>query len=176
MSEYSDEKRKEIADKVKEWIAEFSKSEHFNELTYGQKHESGFIIDTFTELMYSYHGLTPEEWDEDGVEECCLYTLPRKIATDIFYYKSLATVLSVFFAFLSEKNILKNAPKLIRRLRKIDKQIVRNAQDPNNWGMGKSLVMSARNAGVDITNKTEMDSFINIYNKQLAKKQKGTSK
>lgn len=36
---------------------------------------------SFTEYMY-YYGLSPEEWNEDGLEECCLYTLPRKVTAD----------------------------------------------------------------------------------------------
>ena len=51
-------------------------------MTEEQKKESEFVVMTFTKYMYSYYGLSPEEWDEDGLEECCLYTLPRKVTAD----------------------------------------------------------------------------------------------
>jgi len=84
---------------------EFSGSKYFEELTEEQKQESEFVFVSFTEYMYAYHGLSPEEWDEDGLEECCLYTLPRKITADKSYFESIAPVLSAFFAFLNEKKL-----------------------------------------------------------------------
>jgi len=177
VEEYSDEELEEILDRVYEWGVEFSKSKYFEELTEEQKWESKFVIMSFTELMYSYHGLSPEEWDEDRLEECCLYTLPRKVTADESYFESIAPVLSAFFAFLSEKNLLKNTSKLIRKLKKIDRQIVRNARDPRNWGPAKSFVMAAKDAGVDITNEEEMQKFMVFYNlQQLAKLERDKSK
>jgi len=177
VEEYSDEKLEEILDKVYEWGIEFSRSKYFEELTEEQKRESEFVVMSFTELMYSYHGLSPEEWDEDRLEECCLYTLPRKVTADESYFESIAPVLSAFFAFLSEKNLLKNTSKLIRKVKKIDRQIVRNARDPRYWGIAKSFVMAAKDAGVDITNKEEMQKFMVFYNlQQLAKLERDKSK
>jgi len=177
VEEYSDEKLEEILDGVYEWGVEFSRSKYFEELTEEQKQESEFVVMSFTEYMYSYHGLSPEKWDEDGLEECCLYTLPRKIVANESYYDSIAPVLSAFFAFLSEKNLLKNASKLIRKVKKIDRQIVRNARDPRNWGIAKSFLMAAKDAGVDVTNEKEMQKFMAFYNKQqLAKLERDKSK
>ena len=177
VEEYSDEKREEILDMVYEWGVEFSRSKYFDELTEEQKQESEFVVMSFTEYMYSYHGLSPEEWDEDGLKECCLYTLPRKITADESYFESIAPVLSAFFAFLSEKNLLKNASQLIRKVKKIDRQIVRNARNPRNWGIAKSFAMAAKDAGFDITNEEEMRKFITLYNmQQLTKLERAKSK
>ena len=166
VEEYSDKKLEEICDKVYKWGVEFSESKYFEELTEEQKQESEFVITSFAEYMYSYHGLSPKEWDEDGLKECCLYTLPRKITADESYFKSIAPVLSAFFAFLGEKNLLKNTSQLIRKVKKIDKQIVRNAKDPKNWGIAKTFAMAAKDAGVDITNEKEMQKFMALYNMQ----------
>ncbi len=89
MVEYSDEELDEILDRVHQWGVEFSKSKYFEELTEKQKQDSKFVIMSFTEYMYSYHGLSPEEWNEDEVEKCCLYTLPRKISADETYFESI---------------------------------------------------------------------------------------
>jgi uncharacterized protein YchJ len=177
VEEYSDKELKEILDKVHKWGIEFSKSKYFEGLTEEQKQESEFVIRSFTEYMYTYHGLSPEEWDEDGLKECCLSTLPRKISAEESYYKSIAPVLSAFFAFLNEKNLLKNASQLIKKVKNIDTQIVRNARDPRNWGMAKSFVMAATGMGVDVTKEEEMLKFIALYNlQQLAKLERGGSK
>jgi len=166
VEEYSDEELENILDKVYKWGVEFSESKYFEELTEEQKQESEFVVMSFTEYMYSYHGLSPEGWDEDWLEECCLYILPRKITADESYYESIAPVLSAFFIFLGEKNLLKNTSQLIRSVKKIDKQIIKNARDPRNWGMAKSFAMAAKDAGVDITNEREMKKFMALYNLQ----------
>ena len=172
MEEYSDEKLEEILDKVYEWYVKFSKSRYFEELTEEQKQESESVIMCVTEFMYSYHGLPPDQWDEDTLEECCLYTLPRKVTAEDSFFESIAPVLSAFFTFLNENNIL-NLSHLIGGIKEIHKQIVINAKDPRNWGMAKSFVMAAKAAGVDITNEEEMRKFITLYNlQQLAKARK----
>lgn len=122
--------------------------------------------------MYSYHGLPPEEWNENGLEDCCLDTLPRKITADESYW-SIAPVLSAFFNFLGEKELLRNASNLAKKVKKIDRQIVKNASDPSRWGMAKSMLMAARKAGVNIENETELNKFMHLYNlQQLAELKK----
>jgi hypothetical protein len=146
---------------------EFSESEYYGRLTDEQKMESEFVVMSFVEYMYTYHDLKPLEWDEKGVEDCCLYTLPRKISAGESYFKAVAPVLSAFFDFLGEKGLLSNAADLARRVREIDGEIVENASNPRNWGMAKSLVMAAIDAGVDITSEKEMNNFIRMYNLQM---------
>lgn len=164
VGEYSDKKLEKILNRVHEWGYNFSKSSKFQKLTEEQKDNSRFIIESFTEYMYSYHDLIPEEWNEVDIEECCLDTLPRKISADDSYFKALSPVLSAFFSFLEEKDFLKNGYQLANRLRKITNQIVQEASDPRKWGMAKSLVMSATEAGVDVTNQKEMDKFVALLN------------
>ncbi len=131
---------------------------------------------TFAQYMYSYHGLTPNEWNESELEECCLNTLPRKITEDESYYRSIAPVLSAFFNFLGEKGLLRNASNLAKKVKKIDKQIVKNASDPSRWGMAKSMLMAAIKAGVDIENEKELNKFIQLYNLQQLTKLKKDEK
>jgi hypothetical protein len=114
--------------------------------------------------MYSYHGLSPEEWDEDELEECCLDILPRKISADESYFKSIAPVLSAFFAFVEEKGLLRNGLNLAEKVKEIDEQIIENASDSKNWGPAKSFVMAAKDARVDITNEKEMNFFMLAHN------------
>jgi len=168
--EYSDEELEEILNKVHEWSVAFSESNYFEELTEEQRQESEAVVMFFTEYMYSYEGLSPEEWDEEGLEECCLDALPRKTSAGEPYFRSIAPVLSAFFSFVEEKRLLRNASNLARSVKRIDKQIVKNASDPKNWGSAKSFVMAAKGAGVDITNEEEMNNFMALYNlQQLAK-------
>jgi len=173
VEEYSDDELKKILDETYKWFKAFSESKYFQDLTEEQKQESEFIVMTFTQYMYSYYLLIPEEWDENGLEECCLDTLPRKITADESYYRSIAPVLSSFFKFSGEKGFLKNASNLARKVNKIGKQIVKNSSDSSTWGMGKTMLMAAKKAGVDIENEDEIKKFMYIFNqKQLANTKK----
>ena len=162
--EYSDEEMERIQGQVHEWVAEFSRSKHFDQLSEDQKQESEFIMETFSEFMYSHHGLSPHKWNAEELEKCCLETLPRKVSTDEIYFQSIAPVLCAFFAFAEERNLLKNAATLAKRVRAIDKQIVKNASDPEHWGISKSLVRAAEDAGVDVMDEDKLHQFITRYN------------
>ena len=162
--DYSDKEMERIQGQMHKWVAEFSKSKHFDQLSEDQKQESEFIMETSSEFMYSYHGLSPHEWNASELEECCLETLPRKVSTDEIYFQSMAPVLCAFFAFAEQRNLLKNAATLAKRVRAIDKQIVKNASNPEHWGISKSLVRAAEDAGVDVMDEDELHQFITRYN------------
>ena len=100
--EYSDEELEQILERVHEWGREWSESKYFQDLDDDQKEEAEFVVGSFGEYMYSYHGLTPEEWDEETLEECCLDTLARKISAEEAYYSAMAPVLSSYLTFLAE--------------------------------------------------------------------------
>lgn len=174
--EFSDKEFNKIRNKVKKWYAEFSKSKYFDELTEGQKEEAEFIISLFAEFMYSYHLLFPEEWNKEALEDCCLYIFPRKVTGDDIVFESISPVLATFFLFLSENNIL-NISKLINPVKRIHKQIVKNAKDPQYWGIGKTFAMAAEAQGFDINNEKDMQKFALLYNlRQAAKLEKRKGK
>jgi hypothetical protein len=64
VEEYSDDELEKILDKTYEWGIDFSESKYFQDLTEEQKRESEFIVMTFTQYMYSYHLVSPEEWQK----------------------------------------------------------------------------------------------------------------
>ena len=66
--------------------------------------------------------------------------LSRKISADESYFRSIAPVLSAFFSSVEEKRLLRNASNLARRVKEIDKQIVKNASNPRTGGMQNRLL------------------------------------
>lgn len=163
-SEFSEKRLEEVLDQAWEWGVEFSKSEYFEELTDEQKRHSEFITQSFAEFMYSYYGLQPEEWGErtidGGLEECCTWVFPKRITADQSCFESIAPVLSAFFSFAGEKGLLNNASELVERVQDIEREIVENASNPKNWGLAKSFLMIAKEAGVDIEDEQELNDFL----------------
>jgi len=162
--EYSDEELEEIHDKIETWIKIFNASKYFKELTEEQQQESEFIISIFAENMYSYIGLTPRQWNESGLVECCLDVLPRKVTADDSFYRSIAPVLYVFFKFLGEKKLIRKASNIAKKIKEIEPQIMKNASDSSRWGFAKSMLMGARKSGVNLENENEVNRFIFLNN------------
>jgi len=149
------------------WIDEFELSTDFKSLTKTQKQDASSIADFFATCMYNYEGASPSVWDEDSLTSCCLNVLPAKISEGEQYFKNIEPVLSQFFIFLSKKNIISNGIKLSERIRKISKDMIKAAADPSNWGPAKTFVMSAIGAGVDLSDKVELEKYMKEYNSQI---------
>jgi len=159
--------REEILERAYAWGAEWSQTPAFEALSTEEKDEAEYVTQSFAEYMYTYHDVTPEEWNVQDMEACCLETLPRKISADENYFRAIAPVLASFFRFLGETGRLCNASKMADRIRNIAHQVVRESQDPRNWGFAKAFVMKAQAAGVDLTNEAEMNAFTARYNEQI---------
>jgi len=170
---YSDGELEKICNKVKKWYELFSNSKHFERLTPEQKKEAEFIITSVAQYMYSYDLLSPEEWDECSLEDCCANLLPRKVTADESFFRSVAPVLFAFFTFAGEEGLLKDSSALAKKVEQAHERIKRNAANPEYWGMAKSFLMAAKNAGVDIENEQELNGFVAFLNLQRSRQPKG---
>jgi hypothetical protein len=74
--------------------------------------------------MYNYFSLTPKEWNENAIEEICLYILPTKIPSNDSIFKIIAPILIKFCSFLSDKGIITNPINLQTKLFVIHDQIL----------------------------------------------------
>lgn len=165
--EYSDEKLDETVEQAVEYWKEFSTSEFFSGLAENEKEESRYIVESFADNMYSYNAVPVEKWNVRDMEDICTDVMPRKITADDDFFKTIAPVLSAFFQFLGTKGgIIQDAAGLVSRVRAIGPTIVKNARDPENWGMAKSLAMAAKNAGFDISDENDMGRAMMAYNAQ----------
>ncbi len=167
-AERSEEELDDIMEQVYGWGVAFSQSKRYEELTEEQKSESYAVVMSFADYSYSHLGLRPEEWSVTGLDECCMDTLPRTLCASESFFRSVAPVLSAFFTYLAERRLLRNASRLARKVARIDKQIVRAASDPRNWGVAKTVAMMAMESGVDVTDEQEMNAFITSLNLKQA--------
>lgn len=159
-SEYSDQEHEQIMDRVKEWYYEFEKSNFFLTLSSRHQESAGFIIHCFSEYMYSYQGAAPDKWNVGDMKEVCTEILPRKVTADNDTFEAMAPVLESFFLFLFQANRIPSAKKLAEKVISLSNIIVRNAANPSNWGMAKSMAMMAESEGVDFTDIGEMNKLL----------------
>lgn len=164
VEEYSEAQLEEILDQVREWGREFSESRYFEALTDEQKRESASIVMQFAEYMFSYFDSPPSDWNQRRVEECCVEVMPRKVTAGDSYFRSVAPVLVVFFAFLDTQGYLEQGDQLVETVQEIENDIIEQAADSDNWGMAKSWMMQAREDGVDLTDQEEIETYFSQIN------------
>ncbi len=150
-------------DKVCRWGDQFITTKYFEALTKEQKERAESVVLTFTEHAYRLYETPPEKWNEKLLEKLCLSNLPEMMVTDESYYRTMAPCLSAFFTFLAEKNLVKTALNLAKKVRELDEQIVQNGLTPDKWNVGKTIAMAAVDAGVDVGSKKEIDKFFKDF-------------
>ena len=165
--EFSEEERELLIEKIEAWGADFVSSDYFSPLSEEQKENASFVIQSFSDYMYSYQGVTPSDWNPSDLEEVCVEILPRKISAEADFYRSVTPVLLAFFAFLQTKGEIENANELCKRLSAIDAQMQASANDPRSWGPAKGFMMQALAAGVDPADRNQMNQFMAKYNEPL---------
>ena len=163
--EHDEDKTRGVMNK---WLEAFMESPAFDTLSEEQKDETGFIVSSFTNAMDTYVGEMPNEWSTGGVREVCLDVMPRKMTAETETFEAVGPILSTFFEFLHGEGLLNNGRELAQTARAIEKDIVGKAEDPRSWGMAKSFAMQAQRAGVDLSDKRQMNAFALEYNSRLA--------
>ena len=156
-----DDKLEDIVRVCDDWLVEFINSNHAKLLTAEQAWGSTYLIPSFVESMYKYYNLIPADWSEEALENYCLYVLPAKASADESFFKAITPVMFKFLNFLDDKNVIQNALELMLKLRDIQDEIVENGTNPKFWEENKSIAVEALQEGVDISDHSELDSFLN---------------
>jgi hypothetical protein len=152
-----------------EWGEGFCASQHFRNLSGDERLQSESIVGFFTDMMFSYLGLVPQEWDADAMKECCIHIFPEKMSEGPEFFRCVVPVLSAFFAYLDEHHLQKNAGALVREIKNLHERIMERSSNPDNWGMSKRFVMAARSDGIDIMNPKAVHKYIEAYNRKVLK-------
>jgi hypothetical protein len=152
-----------------QWGEGFCKSPHFLNLPEAERMESESIAGFFTDMMFNYLGVTPDEWDVPSMKECCVRYFPEKISEGPGFFRCIVPVLSAFFSYIAEQQLQKNAGAMALEITLLHDQIMERASDPGNWGMAKRFVMAARSDGIDVTDPKAFGKYLEAYNRKVLK-------
>jgi len=146
------------------WFGLFSKSPFFDQLDDTQKGNADFAIDVFINYLDGYIGTSLHDCDPGDAEEMCMDILPRKVSADDDFFKGLASLIATFFEFLeADGHIPEGNGKAVKNaLKGMDKKVLAASKDPQNWGMAKSMVMSAEAQGFDMGNEDDRNKFMQL--------------
>ena len=154
---------------TRKWIRHFQRSEYYYGLSKDSKYNSDFIIENFSSYMYQYEDKFPKEWDVESATEVFLNWIPNKVTGDKELFKSYGEVLPVFFEFLESRKYLKT--ELLQELiEEVKDELVEISQDSSGWGIAKSLMMGAKEIGIDLDNQEEMRKYIQSQPLKRSKK------
>ena len=171
---FAEDESAAIHHRVEEWYNAFAKSPAFAALTESQQNKAGAIANYFADHCHRHLDLAPAQWHCNAVRDCCLDILPCKVSAELSFFEAIAPVLGAFFRFLGDQSLHPKGHALAKTVEDIAEDIVRSAEDPDNWGMAKTLVMTAHEAGVNIGDQAEFNAFIAAYNIALASRFKSS--
>ncbi|MFA4876731.1 MAG: hypothetical protein WC586_04915 [Methanoregula sp.] len=150
-----------------DWGEGFCTSPHFLNLSENERLQSENVVGFFTDMMFNYFDLDPQEWNSYAMKECCVHFFPEKISEGPEFFQCVVPVLSAFFAYLNEQHLQKNAAAMVREIKNLHKRIVEQSSNPDHWGMAKRFVMAARSEGIDVTDSKAVRTFIEAYNQKV---------
>ena len=153
---------------VEAWWNDFEKSLLYKGLNDVQRAEGHNIVTALADFMHDFAGYKPAHWTEGALHEICVDIMPRKIMADEGFFAAVSPVLTAFFGCLADKGYQKNALGLARCVSAMGGDIMRSANNRDNWGHGKALLANAQQTGVDITNRASLQEFILRQNASLA--------
>ena len=58
---------------------------------------------------------------------------------------------------------------MAREIKNLHERIMERSSNPDNWGMAKRFVMTARVDGIDVTDAKAVHKYIEAYNRKVLK-------
>jgi hypothetical protein len=167
INEISAQNLDQILEQMCVWKDKFLHSPEFQVLSESEQDEASVIVLNLGEYMYSFQGLSPSEWQEEALENCCLEDFPAKMVAETAFFESLSGVLAAFFKFLSREKYLPQAASLSQTAVDCAAEIQLFSQDPARWSQEKFLIIRAALDGHDLEDLEDMDSFVHSYEEQF---------
>lgn len=167
--EFEGNQEQEMEQIKEQWIEEFYHSQYFEQQSDYQKENSNFIIGTFMDFMHNYEYVKPQEWEPLNIKEVCLNIAPRKITADSEVFENYGDVIQQYIRFLGSKQYITNWKELVITIKQIKSKIPKEADNPNNWGMAKSMMMGAQEQGFDMSNEDDIEKFMMLQQLEAMK-------
>ncbi len=142
------------------WVDEFTESTKFNALEESLKKDVAMAARSFVEHIYNHEFAIPEEWTPTNVKSVCLEIIPSSVTAEIEFFETYGKALIEFLKFLGEKKYIDNSVEIIVAVEQIKKQIPIEANNPDNWGNTKRMMMAIKESGIDLKDREAIDRYL----------------
>jgi hypothetical protein len=128
----------------------------------------GSWIDHLLYFGYAYESVTLPQMTQSNVEVIVTQIFPNKISLlDPAEANTTIPELMAFWQFLKREYQHPQAHRIIKFLKQLQPKFPRMMNDPQNFGIAKSFLMSGMAAGFDMTNEEEIEKFQQQHNQEL---------
>lgn len=166
-TEYDPEHERDACfEQVHGWLDAFADSPQYERLPQAERDLAADVITAFADTALGELGVSPADWDQEVVAECCLDIMPRKVSALRPFFAAISPVLSAFFEFLAGQKLLKHGQAMARAVGQLQNQIIAASEEDTGWGPAKALVMAAERAGCDMSDEKAFQRFIDDYNQR----------
>lgn len=158
---------------IPELIAAFTDSPEGQAYLQTQPDEDQYLgdwIGNFVYFGYAYLEITLPKIKERDAEQILLGLFPRKISlSNPDDADSIIPELIAFWQFLQREYQHRHAKKVLAFLHRIQPTFKQTMNDPQNFGIAKSFMMSGQAAGFDMTTPEGIEAYQQQYNQQIRK-------
>lgn len=146
-------------------LSELARSKSLQEFTADHRSEICADAGLMLEVAHNYYDLDhPEEWTPDFVEDYALGHLPRKFLGRPEDFERMGKNLVIFLWWLYEEELTDCGRLLIKTMQKAAPKMAAAAEDKGSWGLSKSLFSGALDQGVDLSDQSQLDAFVQNFN------------
>ncbi|MFH1453663.1 MAG: SEC-C metal-binding domain-containing protein [Armatimonadota bacterium] len=148
----------------KKYTKGFIASKYFIELPVNLQKTAKGDVEMFLNFLNNYENVNLENIRHCNVEFILTELFPRKVSAEPEKFRDFVPVLSAFFNYLKEDGIIKNADGIIKEIKKCEEAMVKNAANPEYYGMGKTMVMQMFKDNVDVNDQNAVERWIAEFN------------
>ena len=144
----------------------FSRSKEYMKLPVNLKEVTMYALELFIDFSYNYLGSRPEEISIDELEELLFDLFPRKLSYERESLIETLEVIKAFFIFMEMEGYHPDSKNLAHFIDKNQSEILKECENPDNFGVAKSIASFATKEGVDLSNENEIAQFIKQFNQR----------
>jgi hypothetical protein len=117
---------------------------------------------------YNHGG--PLRWSPVVVEIFMTSWLARKVTREVAFFTRVPEVLPDWVTYAGRRRGVPAAPlgEAVTEIKRCGKEMLNAVNDPEAWGPAKAFAVAALDAGVDLTDRDQVERFIERYNDGLA--------
>jgi Domain of unknown function (DUF6398) len=153
----------------KDLLRHFKKSPEWKTARQDTGEAQPLWAETFLDFALGEVGLPLEVIDSQAVRDILYDLLPHKVIASAEEAPHIVRELQAFWQFLDREFQLPNAAACLRVLNQktLVNRLRQAMSDSARFGVAKTVLMQALDAGVDITDPASLRPFIDAYNQQI---------
>ncbi|MCD4687223.1 MAG: hypothetical protein K8S97_14945 [Anaerolineae bacterium] len=127
-----------------------------------------FWVEVLLDYGMRYLGVTPPQMTPDEMHELLYEVFPAKVSAVEFDAEEAFRALRAFWQYLKREYALDNADACLNALNeRALRRFEREMNDPRNYGMAKSMVMTGAARGFDMTTEDGINQWMATHQQEM---------